>query len=122
MERDWNLEYDKTLHHYHFPLSHWSYYFLLLPLIQSSHLQCHYYLPLQMLHYLKNHLTLKVQGNDQGHRSQVRGFQLHPETREVIHKQSQLHIYQQNMTGFVLLNSHILFQLYLSSGPGLVVN
>lgn len=75
-----------------------------------------------MLHYLRNHLTLKGQGSDLGLRSLVMGFQLHPERMEVIHKQSQIHIYQWSMTGFALLNCHSLSHLYLSSGLGLVVN
>lgn len=122
MERGWSLEYDKTLHHYHLHLSHWSYYFPLLLLIQSSHFLCHYCFLPQMLHYPMNHLTLKGQGSDPGLRSLVTGFQLLPERMEVIHKQSQLHIYQWSMTGFALLNSHSLSHPYLSSGLGLVVN
>lgn len=120
MERGWSLEYDKILHHY-LHLSHCSCYFLLL-LIQSSHFPLHYCFLPQMLRYLMNHLTLKVQGSGLGLRSLVMGFQLHPKRMEVIHKQSQLHIYQWSMTGFALLNSHNLSHLYLSSNLGLVVS
>lgn len=122
MERGSSLEYDKTLHHYHLRLSHWSYYFLLLPPTRSSHSLCRYCFLPQMLHYLMNHLTLKGQGSGLGLRSLVMGSQLHPKRMEVIHKQSQLHIYQWSMTGFALLSSHSLFHLYLSSGLGLVAN
>lgn len=75
-----------------------------------------------MLHYLMNHLTLIGQGSDLGLRILMMGFQLHLERMEVIHMQSQLHIYQWSMTGFALLNSHSLSHLYLSSDLGLVVN
>lgn len=122
MEKGLSLEYDKTLHHYHLRLSHWSYYFLLLLLNQSSHFRCHYCFLPQMLHYLMNHLILKGQGSDLGLHSQGMGFQLHPKRMEVIHKQSQLHIYQWSMTGFALLNFHSLSHQYPSSGLELVVN
>lgn len=122
MERDWSLEYGKTLHHYHLHLSHWPCYFPLLLLTQSSHFLCHCCFLPQMLHYLMNHLTLKELGSDLVLRSLVMGFQLHPERMEVIHKQSQFHIYQWSMTGFALPNSHSLSHPYLSSDLGLVVN
>lgn len=122
MERDLSPEYDKTLHCCHLHLSHWTYYSLLLLLTQSFHFLCRYCCLPQMLRCPMNHLTLKEQGSDLGLRSLVMGFQLHPERMEVIHKRSQLHIYQWGMIGFVLLNSHSLSHLYLSSGLELVGN
>ncbi len=75
-----------------------------------------------MPHYLMNHLTLKEQESDLGLHSLVMGFQLRPEMREGIRKQSQLHKYQWSMTGFALLNSHSPSHQYLSSNLELVVN
>lgn len=90
--------------------------------MQSFHFLHHYCFLPQMLHYLKNHLTLKGQVSDLGLHNPAMGFQLHPERMEVTHKQSQLHIYQSSMTGFALLNCHSLSHLYLSSSLGLVVS
>lgn len=108
-----------TLHHCHL-LSHWSYYFQLHLLNQSSHFLHRCCFLLQMLHCPKNHLTLTGRGSDLGLRSLVMGFRLHPERMGVIHRQSPLHKYQWGMTGFALLNSHSLSHLCLSSGLGLV--
>lgn len=122
MGRGWSPEYDKTRRHYLLHLSHWSYYFLLQLLTQSSHsLRRCCFLP-QMLHYLMNHLILKGQVSGLGLHILVMGFQHHLERMEVIHKQSQLHIYQWSMTGFALPNSHSLSHQCPSSGLGLAVN
>lgn len=122
MGRGWSLEYDKTLHHSLLHLFHLSYHFLLLLLTQSSHsLRRCCFLPLT-LHYLMNHLISAGQASDLELRNRVTGFLLHRERMGVIHKQSQLRIYQWSTTGFALLNSHSLFHQSPSSGLELVVN
>lgn len=92
MEKDLSLEYDMMCRRC--CPSHWPGYFLLPLLSRSSRFLCHCCFLHQRHRFLMNCLTLKGQVSDLGLHSLARGFQLRPGRREVIHRQSRLHIDQ----------------------------